>query len=564
MNTEISRRSACDRCRGQKLRCVRISKLGDGPWEGPSHPGDGRFEPCERCLKAGTECINTVTTHRNHPRAERLQSLNLTSSFERTASHSPFSLNTNTYQHSFGIDSGSSDGRRKEGSLRILESASVHQPRTNFQQPFEERPKWRSIEPSPNGLGISNADQLGSLSPHQDIRSRNERRTSSSNSPSTCQQGIQTFSTDDNPASKRHNSFSVDNFDFGIIINPENTTHHDATAALMNILSTSGHDAKDASSRNPTPENTQQPSDKSGAQTVMIESKGDYLNRLSELSSQLLKDFSRTSSANLSDVLSFSPCCNSWIGTCTHSSQKSMRLKNTIGSVLEGSQRFLDILQHLKEPSPTGSFGPSSSAGSECSYSEYWEENDFMSINNEHPYSTNAMAVKLSDLATEQAHAGKMSDGGTMDMPTTLTILTCYTWLLQSYEGIFSRIYTYLLSQPKLPLQSIPAILPGLHIGGFDLGDRKDLQMEILIQVSSRMLERIEETLGITVISPPQDSQDNSPNRRGILDRASASALLDIMFKQKDLGYSKGDNGRVPSVKQTMDNIRGVLRRNGW
>jgi hypothetical protein len=144
-------------------------------------------------------------------------------------------------------------------------------------------------------------------------------------------------------------------------------------------------------------------------------------------------------------------------------------------------------------------------------------------------------------------------------MPTTLTILTCYTWLLQSYDAIFSRIRASLLSQPKLAPQSIPAILPGLHIGGFDLGDRNDLQIEILIQVSSRMLERIEETLGVNVISQP-----NSASReKGILDTASASALLDITFNQKDPGNSKRENRSGVLVKHTMDDIREILKGNG-
>lgn len=54
-NYRHSRRSACDRCRGQKLRCERISMNGMS---------------CERCLKAQEICITSV----NHPSTAVLSS----------------------------------------------------------------------------------------------------------------------------------------------------------------------------------------------------------------------------------------------------------------------------------------------------------------------------------------------------------------------------------------------------------------------------------------------------------------------------------------------------------
>lgn len=116
-----------------------------------------------------------------------------------------------------------------------------------------------------------------------------------------------------------------------------------------------------------------------------------------------------------------------------------------------------------------------------------------------------------------------------------------------------------LVSQAGVSPQAMPAIVPGLHIGGFSLDDHKDLQIDILIQVSSRMLERIEETLGVCVMSS-QETRNNSTCGHGILETTSASALLDIMFKQNDIGCLNGDNGRVARVKQTMNNVRGLLK----
>ena len=534
MNTEISRRSACDRCRGQKLRCVRITKPGDSGWDGSIQTGEDQLGACERCLKAGADCINTLSPQRKYIRPERLQAPLLNFTSEIPKSHSGF-LYTN--QHGVTHIPGSSNGRMAERISRLPESPSVHQPRTNFQDHFKERPAKRiSLEQPPDHLEI-NGDQFG-LSAIQHIGSSNGGSASSSNSISTESLDHQNLNTGGSSTSKPSGTTSVESFDFGIRLTPEiSSTHQTSTADMMDIISI----PKETSLSNITTENhTKQAPELNNPTPV---SREDCLNRLSQLSSRLLQEFSKNNSTKLSDVLSFSVVSNP---------QGSTGLKNTIGRVLECSQTFLDIIQYLKEPSFNNNSDLSSSTGSECSYSEYWDDNDFIPIrNNGHVYSTSVNDIVPS--SEDQARDQRKPSHGTVDMPTTLTILTCYTWLLQSYDTIFLRIHTSLLSQSKISPQSIPAILPGLHIGGFDLGDRNDLQMEILIQVSSKMLERIEETLGITVVS------QNRLACKGILDSDSAGALLDIMFKQKEMG----EQGRVVLVKQTMDSIRELLRGNG-
>ncbi|KAI9848702.1 MAG: hypothetical protein M1837_006789 [Sclerophora amabilis] len=441
----------------------------------------------------------------------------------------------------------------------MSESTSGHQPRTTFPESLEERPSSR-----------------------RHIRNSSGGSTSISNTLSIGELDTPTFSADKSPVSKTDNKpFTVDHFDFGMRLSPEFDAHHEETAQLMSDPFTPGPGTKAAPSGVLAAENTLHLSETPVKQAS--ETKEDCLHRLSELSSRLLKDFSRTSSGRLADILSSSPFCNARVPDCSNGSQKCTSPKNTIGRVLESSQTFLEILQYFS-PNPS-----SSSADSECSYSEYWDENEFVSITNDHSFAPHALALATGDgdvnhACTQNTNAQQTSSASSsssstpsvvVDMPTTLTILTCYTCLVQTYDAIFSHIHNLLSSQAEVSPQSTPAILPGLHIGGFDLDDHRDLQMEILIQLSSKMLERIEETLGISVISQPQDMQQNNnnsnnnnndnhtPRGRGILDTASASALLDIMFKQKDLECSRGGaHGRAAWVKQTMDNIREILGGN--
>jgi hypothetical protein len=65
-SASVSRRSACDRCRGQKLRCIRdVSSAG---LDSAAAAGAGGAGGCRRCLKMGADCLTTITSKRNAKR----------------------------------------------------------------------------------------------------------------------------------------------------------------------------------------------------------------------------------------------------------------------------------------------------------------------------------------------------------------------------------------------------------------------------------------------------------------------------------------------------------------
>ncbi|KAL5356423.1 hypothetical protein BJX96DRAFT_142793 [Aspergillus floccosus] len=94
---------------------------------------------------------------------------------------------------------------------------------------------------------------------------------------------------------------------------------------------------------------------------------------LSQLSSSLVQISARISLVDLADILSYIQHSESsnvhGIGT------PAVSLENTIGVVIEQSQVFLDILRRLKRQ--LMSHPSISSAESQCSYSEYWDEDPF-------------------------------------------------------------------------------------------------------------------------------------------------------------------------------------------
>ncbi|KAH6629720.1 hypothetical protein C7974DRAFT_413488 [Boeremia exigua] len=278
---------------------------------------------------------------------------------------------------------------------------------------------------------------------------------------------------------------------------------------------------------------------------------GECLNCLSDLCTRLMKTVNDDGNLDsLVDILSYN----------THLSggSSSTLPKNAIGQVLESSQLFLDILSTLRGLIAPKQPKPSSPANSECSYSDFWDsgELDPLITTEKNSLSDDAMAHALfssaSSAARDKDHRSTASPSThtlPLDIPTTFTILTCYMWLLRTYDAIFRRIYTSLTSEAR----TFPSIMPGLTIGGFNLCERKELQIDILIQLSTRMLERIEEVLGVSAISP---SPPRGAATKGLLDSASSTSLLDLMFVSKS-----DERPRAPRLKETMDDIREALRR---
>lgn len=344
-------------------------------------------------------------------------------------------------------------------------------------------------------------------------------------------------------------TMDFDNFDFGLRVSPDPISHHDNGAtSLTDLFFSTSSDATigpTCSSRNMST-SLSTPTLTTRSTISTLSGKERCLHRLSELSLQLLKDFGHDNIAELNDILSVSSEPH-LLTPDPGAEGECVSPKNTIGRVLEASQIFLKALDHLaQDRSPT----KVSSSASECSYSEHGENADLYTA--EHYIAMDFDSVGSEHLPVDRNPAVEL------DMPTILTILTCYTWLLRGYETVFDNIQNALVCPQSLPekqpTSTIPSILPGLHIGGFSLDHHKELQLEVLLQISTVMLSRIEDVLGMNDAT------------HGILSRASASTpLIDIWFGSKDgpMGDARGDGKRgVGRVQANIEKLRKILRKN--
>jgi hypothetical protein len=83
------------------------------------------------------------------------------------------------------------------------------------------------------------------------------------------------------------------------------------------------------------------------------------------------------------------------------------------------------------------------------------------------------------------------------DAPTIITLVSCYVSLVRIYRTIFWCIVDSLpfllgIQHPT------PQLFPGMHLGGFKLEARVDLQVQILVKISEDMLKSIETRFGLS------------------------------------------------------------------
>nr|QFX78100.1 HffR [Hypoxylon fragiforme] len=640
------RRSACDRCRGHKLRCVRLDP-------GPNKLGV--LMPCKRCLKAGTECIHTAylggkTTGEN-PHVARHMS--------NSSSHSA------SYQQRTPV----SDRQLRDLSPNISSTQSA--PHHQTQDRGSSGPHRSDKEPSPPwqmfATPTSSRSQLEfpKLSSHEDARTdhttarmgvapessivtpplseRNPQRSSRipSNSNST-------FDLVDKVPDSDGRGFSIS----GLLhdasgTNPTTTSAHPHhmlqypqaeslmssnyfNTAAANVMASNGSGGSVGGGggqglREQQMQQQQQHHISAGGRSGVgssVATTDDCLHRLSQLSSKLLMEFgksggngnnssssssgggggswpwsssSSSSSNNMGGAMTSFPSLPSG-GTSSWHQNGTMAnntyLSSTINKLFDSLQVFLETVERLR-PSSYQNF----SSGSECSYSEQWDEPEFISPTDDtqmYPSTITADQIHGSSTNNPSAHhrgvgAESGASGGappsddasrTFDMPTTLTILTCYTWLLKGYEVVLSGIYEALVSQDRMQdLHSLPPILHGTRVGDFGLEDHPDMQIEIVIHVGSQFLQRIEGVLGVHVITErlgglggmqeyaSQPGGAAASDGREILDTKSAAALLENWFTSTHKGGSGGEGdfgdpcgGRRVQIRRTIDNIRKLIR----
>jgi hypothetical protein len=285
--------------------------------------------------------------------------------------------------------------------------------------------------------------------------------------------------------------------------------------------------------------------------------KNDILEKLSALSGDLLQDLRRMGTDDPVDpnlISSSATVVSSLLATPPPGE------KHNVGRMLEHSEQFLDILQHVAEsPSHRPTSNSLGSTIATVRYFNHGNEDRNMGFDSR---STATLSQLLGDgfspahLAatgsTEANNAVATQSSSSVirpDIPTMLAILTCYTCLIRLYGRVFSYIQRVLNASPSARQKLLPPF-PGLHLCGFKLEQHQNLQLEILSRVSLHMLGRIEKVL---------EDIGRSCVSSGIMEESLAANLLNMIIKQNlDVGLN-GTHKDEGSLKEITTSIKELL-----
>ncbi|KAJ6151417.1 hypothetical protein N7470_007014 [Penicillium chermesinum] len=97
------------------------------------------------------------------------------------------------------------------------------------------------------------------------------------------------------------------------------------------------------------------------------------------------------------------------------------------------------------------------------------------------------------------------------DLSTSLTMLSTYCHLISVYRAIFGEIYQLFLIVPPTEAGSF-FTMPTLNFGNFQIDGSLGSQMQVLIELSSSLIEKIEHALGMSALQNSGSRSGMSPS----------------------------------------------------
>ena len=595
---QLSKRGACDRCRGQKLRCLRDDQS-----------QDGSQTPCLRCTKVGAACSYGIAkragrppaSHVSHAHAPSSQQQRKGSRRERAKESGRASkpvLNTNGHHLTSFFDRQVDGERFRYGadgpaSGRLLQENPQSTPKQEIEEETETQETSPVDELSPDPLhdttshlagadlhfaaytGSSNATlswpdenlsafykndagQALSLDPfgpkyswafhsyHAQpmyiqmpaalaMNSDAQPKDTGANSYGT---PPQTYSTN---AQMSVASDEVIDIDF-----PNRSALSEPFSPMKAVQARP--ELAQNRDRNRAPEN--EGGDNFDDRTLSInEIQHRRMQQLSELAMDLFAQLAANDPENDRQRAS---------GATATVFQDQL-----VGSVLKSSSTFLSLLTSFSTPTtpPTPTFphapptspimqnnSPCSSSYSRASVSASTSDQDDSIMDESGP---NARC-KLPNGSFDDSKPPPPTD-----MTTVLQLLTCYLRIIHLHSIMHLRLLDYLLAFfPNTSRHGVfmPPVFPGMQVGGVSLDRFGPFQIKLLLQISIHMLGDIELALGL-----PEEfmigKRERKSEGRGLLEASVSGGFVKRLMKEEAWRGKK-----VESVRERLGNLKKVLK----
>ena len=259
------------------------------------------------------------------------------------------------------------------------------------------------------------------------------------------------------------------------------------------------------------------------------EMKDVIIQQLSDLSTSLMKDLHRIASCKLASSFLFTHSEKGPAEYFFKTLDGTTNQENAIGRMPEGSEKFLEIMELFKELSKPTPLNPDSSS-SEPPLSLSRLQEAFESAEGDSETRLKKRWTILQSYLKQQnpiptaPNSDVLGGSHKPDITSKLAVLTCYTCLLRIYETVFFVIHHSLEFAPTItPACRSSQAAPSLEINGFMLHKHHRLQIQVLVQVSTYMLESVEKSMHF------------------LLTDATFQALLKAVLQQEGLECSLGN-----------------------
>ncbi|KAK4035030.1 hypothetical protein C8A01DRAFT_38485 [Parachaetomium inaequale] len=532
-----SRRSACDRCRAYKLRCQRDERFG---------------KPCERCAKSRLACTTTFDP--------ATSSASLSSAASSAASSSACqSSRPNPVPH------GQTQQQNGNGQIHVgpREQQALLPSRERLHSPPDQRDRRHSsFAHSQREPDNGHFQRQGEAPPESTDMGRNDNTSADS-----ILLDSNSLVLDPMDFALPHMAFDTN--DLGLLMvdhSPTRAEGHEDDATLCGPgpgtnLGWGFHGAHPDACMDTGREHRDVEPDMMGAPVDTKRLTGTYKDLL-KLSLELVEEREiLDTQAPLTALPSIAPL------TCS-----SIKQQQPINRVLIQTARFWDIVKAMASASQescaissassgcgsasggsgsqTRSNSTSSSSFSQGNLSSLRHVRDTASLSSNGDLDSNFSGSSLSSLPTSAA--------GRQDHLLMINLVTTYVNLLRNCRAVFTRLYHALQINPS-PESNAMLSLPSLQFGEFQLENNVSIQVRVLIELTSGMLQRIGNALGINTgpgLNGPL-SPDDQNYRLPFLNDPVAMSTHEIILSQESM--QGGIHGGDPPLADIMNNLKRLL-----
>ncbi|CAD6590218.1 MAG: hypothetical protein ASARMPREDX12_008655 [Alectoria sarmentosa] len=230
-----------------------------------------------------------------------------------------------------------------------------------------------------------------------------------------------------------------------------------------------------------------------------------------------------------------------------------------VGSVLKSSSTFLTLL--ISFSAPATSFSPfpppptpsTNHNHSTCSPSDSGASPLASTLDDDDLIMDESLQATNRPLPAASSDDSKPPPP--IDMTTVLQLLTCYIRIIHLHSAMYARILDYMLAFPPHKTQhvdSVPPVFPGMQVGGVSLNRFGTFQVKLLLQISVHVLGEIESSLGL-----PKEYRvgKRKGGGTGVLGANVSGGFVQSLMKE---GAWRGK--KVESVREQLGNLKRVLK----